>query len=119
MKKVKSVKNPMIRAMYSDIPTNPLAETLTAYAVNGEVFSTEEFDIEVIVTKKVKPIADGTILHFKTWPYNIYVKNRGIWRYTDSRNDGLIWAVSSYNDEYIQESLDNGEATIINKAETS
>lgn len=118
MKKVKSVKNPMIRAMYSDIPTSPLAETLTAYAINGEVFSREEFDIEVVVTKKVKPIADGTILHFKNWPYDIYVKNKGIWRYADSRNNNLIWTVSSYEDEYIQESIEKGEATLIHEVKS-
>lgn len=118
MKKVKSVKNPMIRAMYSYVSNSALTETLTAYAINGEVFSREEFDIEVVVTKKVKPIADGTIFQFKTWPYNIYVKNKGIWRYADSRNDNLIWAVSSYEDEYIQESIEKGEATLIHEVKS-
>lgn len=118
MSQTKKFKNVPVIGIYDGHTDHPMVTTLSGYVIEGTHYNFDEYDVEFVVTKKVKPIADGTILHFKTWPYNIYVKNRGVWRYTDSRNVGLVWAVSSYNDAYIQESLDNGEATIVNEVKS-
>lgn len=113
MSETEKFQHPDIVGIYQNHTDNPYVTTLSAYAVDGKHYSLEDYEMEVIFTKKVKPLPDGMIVQFVAVKHNIYVRNGGAWWFFNSCEAPFSWKESMYNDEGITISLNAAHAIIL------
>lgn len=89
---------------------NPLVEFRDddedGHWINHELFLTSEWDMKVVLTRRVKPFKDGTLLQSINHKEGLYHKLEGLWYVTKLTRPDLPWKQVMLDDDFFRANLD-------------
>lgn len=99
MSETKEYKNPLIEFDNTDT-------TGEGHWVDGKFYTAEEWDMQVILTRRVKPFKDGTLLQSINHKEGLYHKLEGLWYVTNLIRPDLPWKQVMLDDDFFRANLD-------------